>query len=59
MSVTKKELRQVIKAALDCQSHFFKPTIINNDPDFNFGDGSQVICAQCVARMKKILDKER
>lgn len=33
----KKELLEIIRAALDCGSHFYKPTIIENDPDFKLG----------------------
>jgi len=56
MSMTTKQLREVIQAALDCQSHFYPPTIIENDPDFKLGDKAIVICDQCVERMKKALE---
>ena len=54
-SSTKVELLEVIRAALDCQSHFHKPTIVNNDPVVNLGDTAIVICASCVDRMRKVL----
>jgi hypothetical protein len=46
---------ETIRAALDCESHFHKPTIINNDKDFAIGDNAIVICDRCVERMKKCL----
>jgi len=46
---------ETIRAALDCESHFHKPTIINNDKDFEIGPNAIVICDQCVERMKKAL----
>lgn len=55
MGVTNKQLREVIRAALDCPSHFHKPTIINNDDFFSFGADAIVICDTCVQRMRKSL----
>jgi hypothetical protein len=52
---TKAELLEVIRASLDCGSHFHKPTIVNNDKDFAFGDKAIVICDQCVERMREAL----
>lgn len=52
---SKTELIDTIRAALDCGSHFHKPTIINNDKDFSLGKNPIVICDQCVERMKKVI----
>lgn len=52
---SKKELLEVILAALDCHTHFHKPTIIENDKDFKMGLGAIVICQACVERMKMAL----
>lgn len=50
-----KELVDTIRAALDCQAHFHKPTIIENDKDFRLGDKATVICSSCVERMRKVI----
>jgi hypothetical protein len=52
---TKLVLLETLLAALNCESHFEKPTIINNDPYFTM-DGCQVICDQCVKRIREALD---
>jgi hypothetical protein len=49
---TNRQLREAIRAALDCCTHFHKPTIVNNDRDFGFGDHPMVICSQCVDRLR-------
>ena len=54
-TVTRLELLEIIRAALDCPTHFHKPTIIENDPDFHLGDNPLVICSQCVKRMRDAL----
>jgi hypothetical protein len=52
---TKQVLLEVLLSALNCESHFEKPTIINNDPLYSM-DGAQVICDQCVKRIREALD---
>ena len=52
---SKNKLLETIRVALDCQSHFHKPTIINNDKDFCIGENAIVICDQCVERMRKAI----
>jgi hypothetical protein len=51
-------LIEAIRAALDCPSHFYKPTIINNDPDFDISPGAIVICQQCVERLRDAIGLE-
>ena len=55
---SKVELLEIIRAALDCPSHIDKPTIINNDKYFTFGDHPMVLCSQCVDRMRSALTLE-
>ena len=55
MSKTNKQLLEVIRAALDCGSHFHAPTIIENDEFFKIGEKAIVICDQCVDRMRNAL----
>lgn len=60
---TKEEMLVCILAALDCPSHFHKPTIKNppkasfksNDDYFSYGDHPIVLCSTCVDRMREIL----
>jgi len=52
---SRQECLETIRAALDCHTHFHKPTNINNDKDFSMGENPCVICDQCVQRMKKAL----
>lgn len=52
--MSRLELLEVIRAALDCPSHFLPPTVINNDPDFDFGE-PLVVCQRCVERMRAAL----
>lgn len=52
----RKALREVIRTALDCPTHFKKPTIIENDKDFSLGKNPLVICSQCVFEMRLALD---
>lgn len=56
---SRQECLETIRTALDCQSHFHKPTIIENDKDFKLGKNPIVICEQCVERMKKALGLEK
>lgn len=51
----RKEMIEAIRAALDCYTHFHKPTIINNDKDFSIGNNALVICDQCVERLRKVI----
>jgi hypothetical protein len=55
---TKRDLLAVIRAALDCPSHFEKPKIVQKDKFFRLGDKAIVICDQCVERMHKSLGLE-
>ncbi len=52
---SKKELVELLVAIGNCPSHFYKPTIIENDPDFKVGEKAQVICQQCVERLRTLL----
>jgi len=53
---TKLKLLGVIRAALDCPSHFFKPVIKRHkDEIFSYGDHPIVLCSQCVDRMREVL----
>ncbi len=54
-NTTKKELIELLVGIGNCPSHFYKPTIIENDPDFKLGEKAQVICQQCVERLRDIL----
>jgi hypothetical protein len=54
-TANEKELLEVIRAALDCRTHFHSPTIVENDPDFKIGDKAIVICGQCVDRMREAI----
>jgi len=49
------ELKSVILAAINCETHFHKPRIIERDKDFRLGKRAKVICQACVVRMEKIL----
>ena len=55
----RKELLSAIRAALDCPSHFGKPTITLDKSDkaegFRYGDTAIVLCSQCVERLRKAL----
>lgn len=60
---TKLNLLAIIRSALDCPGHFYKPIIKNppkasfkkTDPDFSYGDHPIVLCSQCVDRMRDVL----
>ena len=54
-----EELVNTILGALGCQGHFDKPTIIENDPYFKIGEDAQVICGQCVQRMRDAIGVTR
>lgn len=58
-NTTKVKLLEVIRAALDCPSHFHKPRIIERDKDFKIGESTIVICGQCVDRMREALGLEK
>ncbi len=51
----RKDLIEVLRTALDCPSHFHKPTIVNNDDFFHLGENAIVICDQCVERMREAI----
>jgi len=61
-SVSRRELLEIIRAALDCQPHH--DGIIKIDPKVPKGqrmlpgDKAQIICFQCVERMRNALGLE-
>ena len=56
--MTKNQLIETIRAALDCPTHFDKPKIVDKDPFFKYGNKAIVICDQCVERMRKAIGLE-
>lgn len=64
LKLENEKLIKVIKAALDCPSHFYKPTIKNppkgsfkphRDECFTYGKRAIVLCEECVKRMEEAI----
>jgi hypothetical protein len=52
---TNRQLRKLIHTVLDCQTHFHKPTIIENDDFFKLGPHAIVVCSHCVRRLREAI----
>jgi hypothetical protein len=59
MGSTNKQLLQAITGALDCGTHFHEILAVNSDSDFSLGNHPQVVCNQCVDRLRELVDNSK
>ena len=59
MPPTSDELLDAIRSALDCHSHFNRPTIVNSDAICDYGGRPMVVCSTCVQNFEELLDRSR